>query len=274
MAPVSFRPLLLALAALPLLATAGWAALGIWSEAPHVGVRLIASIDDTGVPHAAIEIALDPGWKTYWREPGEGGLAPSFDFSGSVNLTDATVGFPAPERYDDGFSVTNVYEDRLLLPITLEPTVGGAPITLRVAMEIGVCETVCIPTNLQAEVAIAPADFDPQVASIIQLATARLPGPPRDGAFAVEDLERLGEESGLVGFTATLVVPRPEAELFIEAPPGWYPMVAYPVAVDGDRVTFAFMLERTDQDAPLVGTELRLTAVSGREAIEQTIVVE
>ncbi len=274
MALPSFRAGLLALAVLPLLPASGSAAVGLWVERAHVCVRLIASIDDTGVPHAALEIALDPGWKTYWREPGEGGLAPSFDFSGSVNLANATVGFPAPHRYDDGFSVTNVYEDRLMLPITLEPAVGGATITLRVAMEVGVCETVCIPTHLEADVAIGPSDFDPQVASIIQLATARLPAAPRDGAFAVEALRRLGDEGTVVGFTATLLVPRPEAELFVEAPPGWYPLVAYPVAVDGDRVTFAFMLERREGGVPLLGETLRLTAVSGREAIEQTLVVE
>lgn len=273
MAPGSFRALVVASAVLALLPLPASAAMGIWAEQAHVGVRLIASIDDTGVPQAAIEIALDPGWKTYWREPGEGGLAPSFDFGGSVNVANASVGFPAPRRYDDGFSVTNVYEDRLILPIALEPTVGGAPITLRVAMVIGVCETVCIPTELAAEVALAPNDFDPQVASIIQLATARLPGPPRDGTFAIEDVARLGE-GGLVGFTATVIAPRPEAELFVEAPAGWYPMVAYPVAVAGDRVTFAFMLERLEDDAALVGEELRLTAVSGRESIEQTMVVE
>ncbi|MCW5695900.1 MAG: hypothetical protein KIS96_04085 [Bauldia sp.] len=273
MAPISFRSLLLALAAVPLLPLAALAAMGLWAEEPHVGVRLIASIDDTGVPRAAIEIALDPGWKTYWRVPGEGGLAPTFDFSGSVNVASATVGFPAPRRYDDGVSITNVYEDRVILPVAVEPAVGGAPITLRVAMELGVCETICIPMRLEAEVALAPNDFDPQVASIIQLAAARLPGPPRERVFAVDRLVRLGE-GALVGFTATLTAPRPQAELFVEAPEGWYPMTAYRIAAHGDRVTFAFMLERLEDDAVLVGEALRLTVASGREAIEQTLVVE
>ena len=75
------RPLLLSLlGALAILAArpdTGHAAASPWSEATGAKLRLIAP----GGPPAAdgtltlgIEIALEPGWKTYWRHPGEAGL--------------------------------------------------------------------------------------------------------------------------------------------------------------------------------------------------------
>ena len=32
---------------------------------------------------AGVEIRLDPGWKTYWRYPGDSGVPPALDFAGS-----------------------------------------------------------------------------------------------------------------------------------------------------------------------------------------------
>ena len=50
---------------------------------------------------AGIEIKLQPGWKTYWRYPGDSGVPPRFDFSGSENLKTAKVLYPAPHLFTD-----------------------------------------------------------------------------------------------------------------------------------------------------------------------------
>ncbi len=36
--------------------------------------------------NAVLQVRLEGEWKTYWRSPGEGGVAPSFDFSTSSNI--------------------------------------------------------------------------------------------------------------------------------------------------------------------------------------------
>ena len=46
---------------------------------------------------AGVEIKLDPGWKTYWRDPGDSGMPPTLDFSGSDNVKAVTVLWPAPQ---------------------------------------------------------------------------------------------------------------------------------------------------------------------------------
>ena len=49
---------------------------------------------------AAVEIRLAPGWHTYWRVPGDAGIPPSFDWSGSSNLASVAYEWPRPEIFD------------------------------------------------------------------------------------------------------------------------------------------------------------------------------
>ena len=54
-----------------------------------------------GAYRAAVEIALAPETITYWRQPGESGSAPAFDFSRSVNVAKVEPSFPAPKHIDE-----------------------------------------------------------------------------------------------------------------------------------------------------------------------------
>ncbi len=61
-----------------------------WDGDQHAKVRLLAGTPIDGpsgkIWRAGIEIKLAPGWKTYWRYPGEAGAPPRFDFAGSENV--------------------------------------------------------------------------------------------------------------------------------------------------------------------------------------------
>src|SRR5579859_2153841 len=61
-----------------------------WDGQTHSAARLIAGAmsknRDTAFLRAGIEIKLDPGWQTYWRDPGDSGAPPMFDFTGSENV--------------------------------------------------------------------------------------------------------------------------------------------------------------------------------------------
>jgi suppressor for copper-sensitivity B len=90
--------LLFALAA-ALAPTRATAAAGPWAKTDKVEARLVSAV--AGVGNAAtlplgVELRVKPGWKTYWRSPGDAGLPPTLDWSGSANLREATLSFPAP----------------------------------------------------------------------------------------------------------------------------------------------------------------------------------
>jgi DsbC/DsbD-like thiol-disulfide interchange protein len=106
---------------------------------------------------AALEIALDDGWKTYWRTPGDG-LAPSFEWNGSQNLKDAAMLWPVPKRFSNpGGSLAYGYERRLVLPIVIAPLDAGAPVLFRLRAAYGVCADICIPAEAELELEIPPS---------------------------------------------------------------------------------------------------------------------
>ena len=76
-----------------------------WGTGLHAAARLIAGsfikTDDATILRAGVEIRLDPGWHTYWRDPGNSGVPPTFDFAGSENIKSVTVLWPAPARFPD-----------------------------------------------------------------------------------------------------------------------------------------------------------------------------
>lgn len=97
---------------------------------------------------AAIQLDLSPGWKTYWRAPGDGGLPPSFDWSGSTNLASADFDWPAPEIITSGGIVSLGYYQQLTLPVAITPKAAG-PVTIELAMDLGICDDICMPAQLR-----------------------------------------------------------------------------------------------------------------------------
>jgi DsbC/DsbD-like thiol-disulfide interchange protein len=249
------------------------AAVGAWIDADAVQLRLVASAGENGGdPMAAIEMRLAAGWKTYWRTPGAGGLPTLFDFGASRNLADVEVTYPAPRRYNDGYSATNVYEGRVVFPITMTAAVPTAPMTVHVKISFGVCETICIPLDLEASVTIAPNDVDSEALAIVNDGVAMLPASPVPGEFEVTRLARTGADDEATHFEAEVVVPEPFGTvLFVEGPAGWFATPPVETGRDGNRLTFAFDMEQIDSADPLAGAPLTFTLVSQSAAIEQQL---
>ena len=107
---------------------------------------------------AAVVVRLAPGWKTYWRVPGEGGLPPRFDFSGSENAKEVRVLWPAPKRYSSPLTGETIgYKDEVVFPLLVTPADPKKPVTLRLKMDYGVCGDMCIPVRAQREIALPPS---------------------------------------------------------------------------------------------------------------------
>ena len=126
-----------------------------------------------GTHTAALRVRLAPGWKTYWRAPGEAGLPPVFDWSGSGNLEAITLQWPVPEVITSGGMTTLGFHDELILPIEAVPADAGADIQLEGALAMGICQEICMPVQLTIS-ATLPAqarETDPR----IKLALDRLP---------------------------------------------------------------------------------------------------
>src|SRR5689334_21889538 len=153
----SFR---VTLAACAVAAISGAAAIAAdvspWSNDIRSGVRLISGTNGKSdvALRGGIEIRMQPGWKTYWRYPGDSGVPPRFDFSGSENLKDARVLFPAPHLFTDETGHSLGYKGSAIFPLVITPKDFGKPVRLRMKMEYAVCEKLCVPAEGSAELTL------------------------------------------------------------------------------------------------------------------------
>src|SRR5207344_721961 len=124
-----------------------------WSDDVRSATRLVSGANNNGDAHlrAGIEIKMQPGWKTYWRYPGDSGVPPHFDFSGSENLKTATVLYPAPHLFTDETGQTLGYKERVIFPVVVSPQQAGKPVRLRVKVDYAVCEKLCVPAEGRAD---------------------------------------------------------------------------------------------------------------------------
>ncbi|MEP1538646.1 MAG: protein-disulfide reductase DsbD domain-containing protein [Paracoccaceae bacterium] len=100
---------------------------------------------------AGLRLTLAPGWKTYWRTPGDAGIPPQFDWKRARNLGGVAIDWPAPTVFvDNGFRSLG-YKDQVILPLTITARDGSKPVHLRGRMNLGVCAEVCVPYALDID---------------------------------------------------------------------------------------------------------------------------
>lgn len=121
-----------------------------WAYSRHGQVRLIAaqSAPDTdGNLKLGLQFRFYKGWKTYWRTPGENGIAPEFDWSGSTNLKAATVNWPLPERFKDGGGYSLGYSREVILPIEMTVAAPNQAVSVSLALDYAACSDICVPAR-------------------------------------------------------------------------------------------------------------------------------
>lgn len=158
--------------------------------------------DAAGNRVMALELQLEPGWKTYWRSPGDTGLPPQFEWQGSRNLAEVTFHWPAPQAIRSGERLEMGYHDSLLLPFTARPADPGQPLQVAAQVELGLCENICVPVRLDLSAPEAGTVQDPQILAARQAEPRRLDMQPPCRVLQIDDGLRV--EVGLTGDDVTL----------------------------------------------------------------------
>ena len=156
---------------------AGEASASPWTNQTDSKVRLVSgTVELDGKPtlFAGVQLRMNPGWKTYWKNPGDSGVPPQFDWSESKNLKQAEVLYPAPHSFDDGGGTAIGYDDEVLFPVKLTPEREGEPVELKLAFEYGLCKDLCIPNAAELDLAVGSA-IGKGDARLIETFLARVP---------------------------------------------------------------------------------------------------
>src|SRR3954451_2761229 len=125
-----------------------------WQQDRHSAVRLLAGSRSGAVLLGGIAFQLQPGWHTYWRNPGDSGVPPRFDFAKSENIEAVTVLWPAPTKFADGAGGISLgYQKQVVLPLRIVAKNADKPVMLRADVNYAVCEKLCIPVEASTELA-------------------------------------------------------------------------------------------------------------------------
>jgi DsbC/DsbD-like thiol-disulfide interchange protein len=145
-----------------------------YSEAQPWSARVLKGGFDGTHWWVGFGVKLQPKWKTYWRVPGDGGIAPQITVAGE-NLKSYEVLYPLPRRFEGEDGMTIGYKDDVVFPAKIEPGDALKPLSLQLSGFIGVCEVVCIPAQHSAELSFDPENADAPDQSEISQWQAKVP---------------------------------------------------------------------------------------------------
>jgi suppressor for copper-sensitivity B len=244
-------------------------ATGAWVGDPAYGeVRLVSAVSAMGnlqeLP-LGLEFRLAPGWKIYWRTPGEAGLPPTLDLQMANGAPlQSQIEWPVPKRFN-AFGFDNFgYADAVILPVAVRGYDRGAALQIRGQIEALVCSDICVPLAgaLRLDLADGPAEPSSMAMVIAQFA-AKVPRIDALSPIKIATAWQSGSQLK-IGFAATS---QPVTEIFVEGPAG----IAFKQPVFANNI--AVIDVEGDLKTPLAGQTVDLTVIAGDDFTTESIKV-
>ena len=244
-------------------------ATGAWVGDPAYGeVRLVSAVSAMGnlqeLP-LGLEFRLAPGWKIYWRTPGEAGLPPTLELQMANGAPlQSQIEWPVPKRFN-AFGFDNFgYADAVILPVAVRGYDRGAALQIRGQIEALVCSDICVPLAgaLRLDLADGPAEPSSMAMVIAQFA-AKVPRINALSPIKIATAWQSGSQLK-IGFAATS---QPVTEVFVEGPAG----IAFKQPVFANNI--AVIDVEGDLKTPLAGQTVDLTVIAGDDFTTQSIIV-
>lgn len=221
---------------------------------------------DGPVRVAALRIRLATGWKTYWRSPGEAGIPPRFDWSGTRNVKSLDVVWPKPVAFTQAGMTSIGYSGEVILPIEIRAKRDNQPVALRLSLEIGVCADVCIPATGELAIDLSgPGAADPRIAAALD---ARAVTPDQAGVGHVScSLQPKGRDFRIEARIA--LPPSGDGPVAIELPdPNLWVTTARVTREGGTLVAVSEILNYGKGPIAIDRSDIRLTVIGATRAVE------
>ena len=256
------------------LAGGALAASGDWSRNDHVEMRLISAVKAVGDRETlplGLQFRMKPGWKLYWRTPGDAGFPPRPVWQGSENIADVTVQWPAPKRFSIFGLETLGYVDEVILPLTAKLERRGEAVTLKASVDYLTCNDICIPYTTAVELplgagaaALSPLAYD------LDRYRARVPGDGARHGLAITGVQLASAGKDVtVNLVATALEPFLAPDVYVEGPEGSFFGKPEVELSNGGR-TARVAVKGGGFETPVTdaGVPLTLTLVDGARMLE------
>jgi len=246
------------------------AAMSEWASSEGGRMRLVAiSQPRNDAILALLQVEPKPGWKTYWRNPGDAGMPPKLDFTGSTNLVLRSIAFPVPEiGQDDGGSFIG-YHQPVSMVVEFAKPLADAPSTINLDAIVGICEKVCLPFMANFSVPLTPGQPESEEFMQMQLALSTLPEKPGKN-FEIRSL-RLSTGGRMVEAEVTLPIAE-MPEIAILPPPGLR-LGKIDVRAGADKVAHV-QIPVIGEDKARSDARITILVKSGGRAIEATLALK
>ncbi len=235
------------------------------SEVPKpYKISLHSGRQDGDIWQAGILVELEPNWKTYWRVPGDTGIPPQFDWTGSKNNGAIEVGYPVPSRFQDAGGESIGYHNQVLFPLSVKPENPDELVHLRLNMFFAVCNEICIPAKATADLLLNSSTVNPMLQNW-QLRVPRVAAMGEAPLVTAVRLETLVDKPMLV-----LSLSRAAQDIFVESATTAYFGKPRFDLVPGEAWLPVWNLSDAGK---LRGIPLKLTLSFGDSGIEQMLAI-
>ncbi|MBL4740204.1 MAG: hypothetical protein JKY12_04375 [Sneathiella sp.] len=249
-----------------------------WKGTEFSQARIISAVTGVGGEKEVLlgfHVKLGSGWKTYWRTPGDSGIPPQFDWTGSKNLEKTQIYWPKPEAFDSFGLLTWGYKDEVVYLVAA--TVKDPTQPLQIALEVfyGICEEICIPVRqeFQLTLPIEVNGVSPE-AGIMKAFSKRIPAPVGETS-AVTSLTIENNLEKLLKIEVSSTIDFENPQIILEGREGdFFVFKERQIFAGKRRAVFIVEADLADKKNPLKGQDFTATILDATIAVEGRATVE
>ncbi|WP_425275310.1 protein-disulfide reductase DsbD family protein [Vibrio rhodolitus] len=127
---------------------------------PPVKLRLLLTGEQQALHkqvQAVLDVRLEGEWKTYWRSPGEAGIAPELNWTDSTNIEAVDWHWPIPHYFEQLGIMTLGYKHQVSFPLTLTLEDANQVARLKGSLRLPSCTDICVITDYPIDLSVDPA---------------------------------------------------------------------------------------------------------------------
>jgi suppressor for copper-sensitivity B len=245
-----------------------------WVNSDFSQIRMIAVPSENRQNiQAGLHIRLEPGWKTYWRSPGDSGVPTIVDWSASKNISVSGLRWPVPHRSVVSGYQSFVYEDEVVLPVKLQVQDGAQTIHLKADVNYAVCKEICVPLQAVLSLDLEPGDGGKGASvhsRLLKKYLAKIPDTKKLSGLRVVSIALSGDaDKQILNVVIEGAKRLVDPQIFVEAKqPFSFSIPNVVVSNDSRQAQFTFSVNGGVKKSPLAGNKIIVTVADAGQAVE------